>query len=275
MYATIIGFALAFMLIVVNQVAQQSSYLRQQSIHQMQQSGKLYMQRAANELTDQLGTAEEAIAAGGSTTSLSPGTTYARPATGNSGDTVFCPTSSNANATCAYQMTWSGTIEGSTVAAGVGESNESSSNVNSDIDEQRISALLTVTAKNATGATVYTASETVTERVYGFSPYASIVSVTNAKDSYAGSWDTVAAAEGDTAGCAGTTCGANTEIQSYNECQTDPSQSIPVSIQTQWCNANALNTSYNHTITAPDNTYQSTSSFSTQNWHNAGTTATQ
>jgi hypothetical protein len=275
MYYAVIGIAFAVMIAIGAYVEQAAGAVRAENFHQNQQTARLYMRQAEDALNDQIALTEKAIQSGSATDSVfTPGNTWQMPEEYGQGQQAYCPTSANATATCSWKMSWIATLDGSTSATG-GATNETSENVNSDVDEQRLSFLLKVNEQTSGVAkTIYTMSETVTMRVYAFSPYASIVSKTNAKEFYAGSWGTNASTEGDTSGCGGGTCGADTSIHSYDQCQTDPTQTVPATVQAQWCNANPKTTTFNHTIANPQDNYVNTSSMSSPTWQNRGTAVT-
>jgi hypothetical protein len=276
MYASIIGFALAGLIIVGAGLARFTTQVHTLAVQQAQQVSKLYAKRAEEELADQIGYQYQTDLAASPPAPFEamPGTTFAQSlANGSTGETAYCP-SSNSTGTggagaCAYQMKWSASIIGSTVAAAAPSTNEQSSNVNADVDEERVSALLTITATSPGGGVVQTTNETVTMRLYNFSPYVSIVSSTFDKSAYAGSWGANKTTENDVAGCTNaTTCGTTTAINSFGDCQTGSVNNIGPAAQASWCSDNPTNTSYNHPIASPTDLYPNTSQLSNSSWQN-------
>jgi hypothetical protein len=189
---------------------------------------------------------------------------------------------------CNYYGAWTVTTTNATAlntAVGTGE--ETSSNINIGVNEQRVAATIVVKITRANGDTLATKTRTVTLRTLPLAPYISISDSADSHDPFITGTGTIGGtngtADGDPAGCVlHSGCGDATTIATYAEC---PTSGAPIPAQNAmwaaWCanqagltGATADGGTYTPTGAAPG-TWQpvDASTYVSKQWNNAGDTA--
>ena len=165
--------------------------------------------------------------------------------TAPTGQTNVKTSISGANgSSCNYYVTYQTVTAG---GSGLGGSGQTSYGINDNAQEQRLSAIITVTVRNAPQAqagsiVLATKNRTITVRSYASPPYASIVNSSDTQDPFIaaetgkiGGTSTQDTAEGDIAGAINTPTKDNNTISSYSACTYGNSNAQTSGMMNSWC----------------------------------------
>lgn len=265
MYANVLIIMLAVGLLLQSQFAQTVAYLQGANNREAGRIADLAMQTSESNFIQTLY---------GTTPGLGVQPTICYTGTG-------APTSSTGACTFNATTTISEEGDSTTGITSANQNQETSSNVNTDVEEVRTAYLLTVAVTSGNGTPLATKTRTMTARMIPSTTanQGQFITIENSTDATeligGGRKGTAGTTEGDIAGCDPTAsnCGTRTTVQSWSICSEDAAMAGGSlnAAQQAWCAANPRNAAYDNQSTpqtAPTGDYVNTSVFQNPTWTN-------